>query len=77
MVKLALGSRYRNKEITKDEYTDINKDVSRKLYGLVVDASALADQREREKWQAIADDEVAKAITSLAVAKASGSESDV
>lgn len=65
MVKLALGSRYRDKEITKDQYTDINRDVSRKLYDLVGDANGLADQMEREKWQGIADDEVKKAITAL------------
>ena len=65
MVKLALGSRYRDKEITKDQYTDINRDVSRKLYDLVGDATGLADQLEREKWQSVADDEVKKAIIAL------------
>ena len=66
MVKLALGTRYRDKEITKDQYTDINRDVSRRLYDLVGSATALADQAEREKWQGVADDEVNKAIASLA-----------
>ena len=65
MVKLALGSRYRDKEITKDQYTDINRDVSRKLYDLVGDASHLADHDEREKWQKVAEDEVKKAIDAL------------
>ena len=65
MVKLSLGSRYRDKEITKEQYTDINRDVSRKLYELVGDASALADQTEREKWQSVADDEVKRAIVAL------------
>lgn len=76
MVKHALGPRYQNKEITKDEYTDINKDVSRKLYSMVVDASALADQTEREKWQRVADEEVSKAILALSTAKTS-SDSEV
>ncbi|SMR49863.1 unnamed protein product [Zymoseptoria tritici ST99CH_3D1] len=66
MVKLALGTRYRDKEITKDQYTDINKSVSRRLYDLVRDASALADQEQREKWQGVANDEVQKAIGALA-----------
>ena len=66
MVKLALGSRYRDKEITKDQYTDINRDVSRKLYELVGDASHLADHHERDKWQKVAEDEVNKAIAALA-----------
>lgn len=65
MVKLALGSRYRDKEITKDQYTEINRDVSRRLYELVGNASALADQGEREKWQEVADDEVKKAIVAM------------
>lgn len=65
MVKLVLSPRYRDKEITKDQYTDINRDVSRKLYDLVGTATALADQMEREKWQGVAEDEVKKAITAL------------
>ena len=65
MVKLALGSRYRNNEITKDQYTDINRDVSRKMYELVGDASALADQDGRQKWQGVAEEEVRKAMVFL------------
>lgn len=67
MVKLALGARYRDKEISKEQYTDINRDVSRKLYELVNSATALADQEERERLQSVANDEVQKAITALAV----------
>lgn len=65
MVKAALGSRYRDKEISKDQYTEINRDVSRKLYDLVNDASALSDHAERERWQTIADAEVRKAVAAL------------
>ena len=71
MVKLALGSRYRDKEISKEQYTDINRDVSRKLYDLVGDVSGLAGQKEREKWQGIAEDEVKKAIAALSAVKIS------
>ena len=70
MVKLALGSRYRDKEITKDQYTDINRDVSRKLYESVGDASALADQAERGRWQGVAHEEVRKAVAALSIASA-------
>lgn len=66
MVKLALGTRYRDKEITKDQYTDINKNVSRKLYDLVQDASALAGKEQRERWQNVADEEVRKAVGAIA-----------
>lgn len=65
MVKLSLGPRYRDKEITKEQYTDINRDVSRKLYDLVGNASALTDSEEREKWQNVANDEVQTAIEAL------------
>ncbi|CAK4031059.1 PHD and RING finger domain-containing [Lecanosticta acicola] len=65
MVKLSLGARYREKEITKEQYTDINRDVSRKMYELVGDASALSAQKEREKWQSVANDEVQQAIAAL------------
>lgn len=72
MVKLALGTRYRDKEITKDQYTDINRDVSRKLYDMVKDVGELADKEQRERWQSVADDEVKKAVGAIRTA-ASGS----
>ena len=65
MVKIALRPRYLDKTINKDQYTDINRDVSRKMYDLVGDVSALADQAARERWQGMAADEVQKAVTSL------------
>lgn len=67
MVKLALRPRYLEKLINKDQYTDINRDVSRRMYDLVGDASALADQSARERWQGIAADEVQKAIAAVTV----------
>lgn len=72
MVKLALGPRYRDKEITKDQYTDINKDISRKMYTLVADAEALADQAERGRLQGVANDEVRQAVAALSAASAEG-----
>ena len=65
MVKIALRPRYLDKTINKDQYTDINRDVSRKMYDLVGDVSALADQGARERWQGMAAEEVQKAVTSL------------
>lgn len=67
MVKLALRPRYLEKLINKDQYTDINRDVSRRMYDLVGDASALADQSAQERWQGIAADEVQKAIAAVTV----------
>jgi len=66
MVKIALRPRYLDKTINRDQYTDINRDISRKMYDLVGDASALADQGARERWQKTAADEVQRAINSLA-----------
>lgn len=65
MVKATLGPRYREKQITKDQYTDINRDVSRLMYDKVGDAEGLADQDERDKWQQFANDEVEKAIDAI------------
>lgn len=72
MVKIALRPRYLDKTINKDQYTDINRDVSRKMYDLVGDVSALADQGARERWQGMAAEEVQKAVASL-LAEASSS----
>jgi hypothetical protein len=66
MVKIALKPRYVDKTINKDQYTDINRDISRKMYDLVGDASALADQNARERWQGMAAEEVRKAVAGLA-----------
>ena len=67
MVKLALAPRYRDKSITKDQYTDINRDVSRKMYDLVGDASSLMDHANRARWQSVAEDEVRKAIEGVQI----------
>jgi hypothetical protein len=65
MVKIALRPRYLDKTINKDQYTDINRDVSRKMYELVGDPSALADQGARERWQGMAAEEVRKAVAGM------------
>ncbi|KAF2624698.1 hypothetical protein BU25DRAFT_132516 [Macroventuria anomochaeta] len=70
MVTAVLKPLYLKKEVTKEEYTDINRDVSRLLYDKVGDAGAapLADQETREKWQRMASDEVDCAIKALRTA---------
>ncbi|KAF2497747.1 hypothetical protein BU16DRAFT_571467 [Lophium mytilinum] len=65
MVSIVLKPFYLKQEITKDQYTDINRDVSRSLYDKVGDANALADQDTREKWQRIAGEEVESAVRAL------------
>jgi len=67
MVTAVLKPKYVKKEVTKEQYTDINRDVSRLLYEKVGDAgaTALAGQETREMWQRMAGDEVETAIRSL------------
>ena len=65
MVKAVLGPRYRNDEVTKDQYTDINRDVSRLMYDKVGDAEGLADQDGRDKWQKFATDEVERLVEAI------------
>ncbi|KAK0660728.1 PHD and RING finger domain-containing protein [Lasiodiplodia hormozganensis] len=65
MVKAALKPLYLKNEVNKDEYTDINMNISRRMYEKVGDAASLADQRTREKWQQVASEEVDKAVKAL------------
>ncbi|KAG9742925.1 hypothetical protein KCU73_g8544, partial [Aureobasidium melanogenum] len=65
MVKAVLGPRYRGGEINKDQYTDINRDVSRMLYDKVGDAEGLANQDGRDKWQEVASAEVERAVQTI------------
>lgn len=67
MVTVALKPLYVKKEISKQEYTEINRDVSRLIYERVGDAGAeaLADQETREKWQSMAGEEVDTAVKNL------------
>ncbi|KAF2015285.1 hypothetical protein BU24DRAFT_174957 [Aaosphaeria arxii CBS 175.79] len=67
MVTFALKPLYVKKEISKDEYTDVNRDISRLLYDRVSDAGAdaLADKDNREQWQKMAADEVDDAVKAL------------
>jgi hypothetical protein len=72
MVTAVLKPRYLKKEVTKEQYTHINRDVSRLLYEMVGEAgaNALVDQDTRERWQQTADTEVDKVVQTLRVAGA-------
>ncbi|MCJ1307395.1 hypothetical protein MMC25_001041 [Agyrium rufum] len=61
MVKEALKAPYQDKLITKDEYTDINRTVSRLLYDRVGHLDNLNDD-SRPNWEKLAKDEVDKAL---------------
>jgi hypothetical protein len=64
IVKSALAPHWKSAEITKEQYADINRDVSRKLYEIVADRD-LSDEREKSAWEKIATKEVATAVRSL------------
>ncbi|KAL8775283.1 MAG: hypothetical protein Q9209_000290 [Squamulea sp. 1 TL-2023] len=64
MVSLALKPHYHRSEISKDQYTDINRNVSRMLYEKVGVEENLTDST-RENWAKLASEEVAKAVQSL------------
>lgn len=64
MVSTALKPHYQSCTVSKDEYTDINRNVSRMLYDRVGGTGNVQDS-ERENWEQLANDEVAKAVQSL------------
>ncbi|KAI9706798.1 MAG: hypothetical protein M1820_004769 [Bogoriella megaspora] len=67
MVSSILKPRYRNQELNRDQYTDINRDISRMLYDKVGDAKGLSGQKDKEHWQRIAAEEVDTALKALNV----------
>lgn len=64
MVSSALKPYYRRKEVSKEEYTDINRRISRLLYDQV-DASGALDSETKSKLAIIASEEVNKAVSML------------
>ncbi|PMD40216.1 hypothetical protein L207DRAFT_428107 [Hyaloscypha variabilis F] len=64
IVKTALAPHWKSAEITKEQYADINRDVSRKLYELLVNAN-ISDEQEKWACEKIATAEVATAVKSL------------
>ena len=64
MVKSALAPHWKSAEITKEQYADINRDVSRKLYEIIADRN-FADEKEKCTWERIATTEVALAVKAL------------
>ena len=64
MVTTALKPHYHNNTVSKDQYTDINRNISRMLYDKVGEKGHL-DEEARENYERLAGDEVSKAIESL------------
>ncbi|KAG7007830.1 hypothetical protein G7Y79_00008g024680 [Physcia stellaris] len=64
MVAAALKPYYKSNAVNKDQYTNINRDVSHMLYDTVGDQERINDDN-RGKWEKVATDEVAKAVKTL------------
>lgn len=60
----ALKPYYRRDYVSKDEYTDINRSISRMLYERAGDSEALEDDAKAD-LATVAKEEVQKAISSL------------
>ena len=69
MVSSALKPYYQSQAVSKDEYTDINRNVSRMLYEMLGERgngyNLEEDSKVREGFEKMASDEVAKAVKSL------------
>ena len=66
LVSAALKPHYHDQKISKDEYTVINRDVSRMLYDKIGDFETL-DLEGKAKWAEVAGEEVNKAVTALRI----------
>jgi len=64
LVGASLKPFYRNRVVSKEEYTDINRTISRKLYKQVGNVESL-DAEAKAKWESVASEEVKKAVEAL------------
>lgn len=64
IVKSALRPHWRAQKLTVDQYAAINRDISRRLYEEVKDASSL-DGESRRTWEKRASQKVAQAVAEL------------
>ena len=65
LVASALKPHYNDQTITKDEYTTINRDISRMLYDKIGGDFEALGVAGKAKWEKIAGDEVNKAVNAL------------
>lgn len=64
LVATALKPHYNEQTISKDEYTNINREISRMLYDKIGDSGAL-DGDGKAVWEKVAGEEVNKAVNAL------------
>lgn len=63
IVKTALGPHWKSQKISEQQYSDINRNVSRKLYEMIADKNI--SEGDKKSWERIATSEVSKAVQSL------------
>ena len=64
LVSAALKPHYTDQKISRDQYTAINKNISRMLYDKIGDFEML-DDTDRSRWEKVAGDEVQKALGAM------------
>jgi hypothetical protein len=67
LVKAALKPRYNANEINSNQYTEINREVSRKLYEVIGTEDSFCESKE--KWQSYAEQEVKSAVQNIHISK--------
>ncbi|KAI9734523.1 MAG: hypothetical protein M1834_002123 [Cirrosporium novae-zelandiae] len=65
LVTTALKPYYHKQDISKDEYTSINRNVSRTLYELIGDDVSNLDEYTKEKWEKEANEKVEEAVKEM------------
>ena len=65
MVKAALKPAYARKDIDTNQYTEINREISRMMYEKVGNMDHLVDGEKRDRWTTLASYEVEKAIKAI------------
>ena len=65
MVRNALTPHYRPGGISKEDFSNINKSISRKLYSMVVVETGRIKDWEKGKWQKMAEEEVQREVDEL------------
>ena len=76
MVKDALARPWGKHRVSKEEYTDINRTVSRMLYDMIGDLDSLQDAGKRREWEGLEREEVEKAVKALEEGRVEGGGGD-
>jgi len=65
LVSAALKPAYKKKQINTEQYTDINRDVSRLLYDIAAKGGDSSHGHDKERWRTIAAEEVENSVRKL------------